>query len=364
MNFLDQAGHREPAQDQGPKLEPLYFGAVGELFGCLHCPRGSPRAGSGVVICPAAGPEYADCGRPLRVLAALLARNGWPVLRFDYFATGDSYGDGEEATLSRWQDDVADAVRFLRGRFRATHLTLLGVRIGAALAVRHVLARGGIERLVLWDPVVRGREFVDGLRAQTADHERWLVRRHGQRPASIEPDGPQDLFGYRYSDVMLDALASLDLMTESGRGWAEIPILDNGEDAAMDGLAERLRAAGMQAHLQRLPDKTVLDHRALPGAVIDPEPQAPRRLDIRVMSGFAEQPALIGAAPPLVSVTTHPSGHPRSTAVIIPGAGLVHRVVPNRMTVRAARSLAGYSADWETYEFVRGEARNYLTIMG
>jgi pimeloyl-ACP methyl ester carboxylesterase len=161
------------------------------------------------------------------------------------------------------------------------------------------------------------------------------------------------------------------------------------------------------------------------------------------MKGFTEQPALIGAAPPLVSVITRPAGHPRGTAVIILGAGLAHRVGPNRMTVRAARLLAGmgyvvarfdhrgigdsgprrdsrpftevsveetrevmdyltrhqgvtdfvlmgicsgaetalrtgyadqrvvgvglingggqgYSADWESYEYVRGEARNYL----
>jgi pimeloyl-ACP methyl ester carboxylesterase len=257
MTSLYQAGHGQPAADQGPELEPLYFGASRELFGCLHFPQGTPRASRGVVICPAAGPEYARCHRPLRVLAALLARNGWPVLRFDYFATGDSYGDAEEATLSRWQDDVADAVRFLRGRFRATRLTLLGVRIGAALAARHTMARGGIERLVLWDPVVRGRDFVDGLRAQTADHERWLVEKHGQRPASIEADGPRDLFGYRYSDAILDALASLDLMVESGRGGADTLILDNGEDAAMDGLAAHLRAAGMTVDLERLPDRRV-----------------------------------------------------------------------------------------------------------
>jgi pimeloyl-ACP methyl ester carboxylesterase len=205
------------------------------------------------VVCPAAGPEYVRCHRPLRVLAAMLARHGYPVLRFDYFGTGDSYGDGEEATLARWQDDVADAVRFMRGRYRATRLTLLGVRIGASLAARHATRRGGIDRLVLWDPVVHGRHFVEESRMRTAYHEQWLIEKHGRRPPSIQADGPRDLFGYRYSDAMLDELMSLDLLSDVDRTGAGTLILDNGEDPAVDALAGHLRAAGMTVHLERVP---------------------------------------------------------------------------------------------------------------
>jgi pimeloyl-ACP methyl ester carboxylesterase len=237
--------------DQGPELEPVYFGPSRSLFGCLHAPQGTPQPGCGIVICPAAGPEYIRCHRSLRVLATMLARAGYPVLRFDYFATGDSLGEGEEATLARWQGDINDAVRFMRGRYHATRLTLLGIRMGATLAVRHLLERGGVERLVLWDPVVHGHRFVDELRARTSEHQQWLVERHGVRPSSVEADGPQDLFGFRFSPELIDEINAIDLLSLNTKASASTFILDNCEDAETAAFSEHLHGIGLEVELKR-----------------------------------------------------------------------------------------------------------------
>jgi pimeloyl-ACP methyl ester carboxylesterase len=242
-----------PQAEQTQELEPVYFGPSRELFGCLHAPRGTPRPGSGVVVCPAAGPEYIRCHRSLRVLAAMLARAGYPVLRFDYFATGDSLGEGEEATLARWQRDVNDAVRFMRGRYRTSRLTLLGIRMGAALAVRHLAERGGVDRLVLWDPIVDGRRFVEELQQITAKHEQWLAERHGVRPPSLQADGPLDLFGFRYSSEMIDEMAAVDLLATSAEARAGAYVLDNCEDADTEKLSRHLEGMGLTVELQRFP---------------------------------------------------------------------------------------------------------------
>lgn len=255
MNLSEQQSDSlapSPGAEAGPELEPVYFGPSRALFGCLHAPRGTPRPGSGVVICPPAGPEYVRCHRSLRVLAAMLAAEGYPVLRFDYFGTGDSLGEGEDASIGRWQQDLADAVRFMRGRYRATRLTLLGVRLGATLAVRHLLEQGGVEQLVLWDPVVNGQRFIDELRERTADHERWLVHRHGPRPAAVQADGPRDLFGFRYSPSFMEELAAIDLLSAGGEARADTFILDNCEDPQTASLAEHLRHAGLAVELDRL----------------------------------------------------------------------------------------------------------------
>lgn len=59
------------------------------------------------------------------------------------------------------------------------------------------------------------------------------------------------------------------------------------------------------------------------------------------MSNYEEQAMLLGAEPPMVCVVTIPSlREPDDTAIIILGAGLVHRVGPNRLTVHMARRLA------------------------
>jgi len=249
-----QSANPEPVQivDQEPELEPLYFGPSQALFGCLHAPRGAQHDDWGVVICPAVGPEYTRCHRSLRILAAMLAKRGYPVLRFDYFATGNSLGETEEATLVRWQEDIAEAVRFMRGRYQVRHLTLVGVRTGATLAMQHLIKCGGIEQLVLWDPVVDGRDFIDELRERTAGHEQWLMQRHGERPESVEADGALDLFGFRYSQSFIDELAGIDLLSSSAHGSANALILDNCEDETMTLLAEHLRAGGLKVELEQL----------------------------------------------------------------------------------------------------------------
>ena len=59
------------------------------------------------------------------------------------------------------------------------------------------------------------------------------------------------------------------------------------------------------------------------------------------MSDFEEQAMRVGAEPAMVGVVTLPGGRAADdVAIIILGAGLVHRVGPNRLTVRMARQLA------------------------
>jgi len=50
----------------------------------------------------------------LRTLAALLAREGFHVLRFDYYATGDSAGESSEGSLSEWRANIVTARDDLR----------------------------------------------------------------------------------------------------------------------------------------------------------------------------------------------------------------------------------------------------------
>jgi pimeloyl-ACP methyl ester carboxylesterase len=111
--------------------------------------------------------------RAFRQLTTLLTRGGYHVLRFDYGGTGDSAGEGEAQTLEQWTDDVSTAIEELRDTAGLDQVTVVGLRLGAALALQ-AAARGGsggvgVDRLVLWDPV--------------ADGERWLAE---VLPAGVE----------------------------------------------------------------------------------------------------------------------------------------------------------------------------------
>jgi len=138
---------------------PVWFGPPDRLlFGWLHIPEGN-TARAGVVLCPPLGIEGRRAHVAYRVLAAALARRGFLVLRFDYDGTGDSVGsDADPDRVAAWTASIRQAVRFVE-HAGATRRVVVGMRVGATIAVNAELA-GGLEALVLWDPCTSGGRFV------------------------------------------------------------------------------------------------------------------------------------------------------------------------------------------------------------
>ena len=116
------------------------------------------------VICPPLFNEYMRTQLALRELAISLAERGQHVLRFDYRGTGDSSCELDEVAISDWLEDIALAVREGRDLSGSSVVRLLGVRAGALLACRSAGASGDVQRLVLWDPVPDGAEYLQALR--------------------------------------------------------------------------------------------------------------------------------------------------------------------------------------------------------
>ena len=142
--------------------EPIYFGAEGRpLFGFYHPPTEGPWRGVGVVLCPPIGTDRTRSDRAYRHLAERLAGAGFACLRFDLFGTGDSGGDESEPGLLRgWVDDVGHAIRELRARSGAETISLVGLRLGATVAMLHAAESGPVDSLVLWSPYVSGAGFL------------------------------------------------------------------------------------------------------------------------------------------------------------------------------------------------------------
>ena len=139
----------------------FYLQSQGQpLFAWLH--RNPDRVANdhGVIICSPLGHEQLHAHRGLRHLADSLASSNIPVLRFDWHGTGDSAGsDGDERRYETWQANLRDAVRWMRKRLGCRHVSLVGLRIGAALAAASI-GEEEIENLVLWSPIHNGRAYV------------------------------------------------------------------------------------------------------------------------------------------------------------------------------------------------------------
>ena len=153
-------------------MNPLYFGnSERPLYGVYHPPRVRDGRSQGIVLCYPVGQEYMRAHRAFRQLAILLSKSGFPVLRFDYFATGDSGGASEEGTFEQWMSDVGTAIDELKDNAGVERVALVGLRLGAALAARVQTTRKDVSSVVLWDPVVIGASYLSELIATTEAEE-------------------------------------------------------------------------------------------------------------------------------------------------------------------------------------------------
>lgn len=146
------------------EIDAFYFGVPGkELYGCHHLPQGSQIKRCSVVLCSPIGQEYIRSHRAMYQLAVRLSRVGFHVLRFDYFGCGDSSGDFEEGNLQGWTEDIGASIKEIQQRSGMTNVCLIGLRIGANLAMQAAVERLNIDSIVLWEPVYNGKYYLDEL---------------------------------------------------------------------------------------------------------------------------------------------------------------------------------------------------------
>lgn len=143
-------------------MNPFFFGNSKQpLYGVYHPPRAHTSRPTAVVLCYPLWQEYMRAHRAFRQLAMLLSKAGFSVLRFDYFGTGDSAGESDAGDVSRWTHDIATAIDELKDTAGVSKVSLVGLRVGASLAAAVAAERKDLDRIVLWDPVVAGKPYVE-----------------------------------------------------------------------------------------------------------------------------------------------------------------------------------------------------------
>lgn len=135
-----------------------------QIFAQIHEPEGSLQLREGVVICAPAPQETRKTHWMQRQIAQRLAQAGYTTLRFDYSASGDSEGPSSAFDLDRCREDIAHAIAYLKGSGLVRRITVLGIRLGAALAL-DVCEEERVKRLVLIDPILDGAAYLASLRS-------------------------------------------------------------------------------------------------------------------------------------------------------------------------------------------------------
>ena len=193
------------------------------MFGVHHPPLGRARR-KAVLLCYPSVQEYMRTHWAFRKLAGFLAREGFHVLRFDYYGTGDSAGDYQESNIGEWLADIREAADELKDRADVRDISIVGLQLGATLAALATADGLTVRELVLWEPVVDGSTHLDQLREM--EKLKFGMLRHGPRPR------PHELHGYVLPDHWSADLARLRLTKATTCRAERIVIFGS------DGLAE------------------------------------------------------------------------------------------------------------------------------
>jgi len=355
--------HSTPLAARAPAVRrtPRYFPCGdGHVFGWYHDAPGAAQLDAVAVICPPTGSEYTRSHRSLRHLADRLAASGMPALRFDYPGAGDSPGsDLDPDRIGAWRSGIRAAIAHARAASGRSRVHLVGVRLGATLAAL-ASADVEVERLVLWNPCVKGSTYARELRALALAAERQ----------TCDIEGALESAGYVMTAETLAAIAALDLRRAVPRVRDRVLVLGR-DDAASDvSLGERLTALGIAHEHRQAPGWAgmMAEHQftVVPDAALDlivswlgdAAPRAPLaitaaddpgaresiELALRTAEGndarIEERLCRFGADDHLFGVLTRPDDSPERTAVVVFNAGAAHHVGPNRLYVELTRSLA------------------------
>ena len=136
-------------------MTSFHFGSrQRRLFGYYEPALANSSRVRAVLLCHPIDNEQVFAYRTMRQLAARLVRVGFHVLRFDYFGTGNSYGDTGEGDFASWCEDIETAIEELKDISGATTVNLAGLRLGANLSARVAAHRPKeISKLILWEPL-------------------------------------------------------------------------------------------------------------------------------------------------------------------------------------------------------------------
>lgn len=185
------------------------------------------------VLCSPWGQEYLRSHRSVRQLGLLLNTAGFHVLRFDYYGTGDSAGDMVDATVRDWEEDVMQAIDEAKDTAGVDRVCLIGLRLGGSLAAEVAARRPeDIKDLVLWDPVISGRDYVAALR--------------GIARANIHSAPEQatlQVNGFPLTPVMASELTAIDLVALTDRLPRRTLTVISGDARAAEDSAKAFRQA-------------------------------------------------------------------------------------------------------------------------
>ena len=258
-----------------------------------------------------------------------------------------------------WIESIAAAIAEVKRLGGVSRLALFGVRLGATLAAQAASECGGVESLVMWAPCVTGRAFARELRASRS---KLLAAEDATIGSGLEA------LGYVYTAQTLQDIQTLDCQKLNKAPAKRVMIVGRDDMPAEEPLTAAFSKLGIDTIYSVLPGyakmmveshEGVVTHTTL-DSMVDWLGSAPHvsnaqvgRADMplteavtqvdSVFDGVREVPLIFGAENNLFGILSEPeqllsSDVRGETAVLMLNVGTNHRIGPNRMYVKMARS--------------------------
>lgn len=195
-----------------------------QILTAYHAPLHSKLHGglsTGVLIATPIGTEYLRTHWALRRLTQQLTRAGFPVMRLDYRGVGDSSLDISEVhSLTEWHDDLRQAAWSLRSQSGCERIIIVGLRLGASIAIGAASSTEGIDGLteiIGWQPVLDGKDYLQSQRSMQA----CMLDLWPKPINSIANQTHEEVLGSLYSRRLLCEIESINLKCDPGAALLE-----------------------------------------------------------------------------------------------------------------------------------------------
>jgi pimeloyl-ACP methyl ester carboxylesterase len=202
------------------------------------------------LVCYPLCQEYLSAHRTCRQLAGMLSEAGFPTLRFDYFACGDSGGSTDQACLEGWLENISAAAEQIKAKSNASRLCLVGLRFGATLATVAALRNSSIDSLVLWDPIVKGTDYLAEL---AAFHEKVVDAVESYSRGVARPTVFDGLSLYGFRPQLKQELATIDLLASNESPARRVLLLESTAGSGRAALAAHLQQRVPSFQYQQIP---------------------------------------------------------------------------------------------------------------
>ncbi len=180
--------------------------------------RAAYQSASGIIFCDPFAEEKKCAHRVLVEAARALADADLNCLRFDYRGCGDSSGEFHDFTPDEWREDILATARYMRDELGITILGVLGLRLGATMAILAAQSTELFDFAVLWEPVINGEQYMK------MNLRRSLIKAMMTEGDGFDGNGVRsrhadarmlDFDGYRVSQETREQIGRMDLLQAS-----------------------------------------------------------------------------------------------------------------------------------------------------